>query len=48
MPAVEQLMLTHSHSDEARFRPSMELWTQAVKASGYVQATLSGMAPDKH
>ena len=46
--AVEQLMLTHSHNDEARFRPSIELWTQAVMASGYMQATLSGMVPDKH
>ena len=46
--AVEHLMLTHSHHDEARFRPSIELWTQAVLASGYVQATLSGMAPDPH
>ena len=44
--AVEHLMLHHFHHDHAQFRPSVELWAQAVKASGYVQATLSGMAPD--
>ena len=43
--AVEHLMLNHAHQDEAGFRPSIELWAQAVLASGYVQATLSGMAP---
>ena len=46
--AVEHLMLTHAHQDEAGFRPSIELWTQAVLASGYVQATLSGMSQDPH
>lgn len=44
--AVEHLMLNHSHQDAARFRPSIELWAQAVQASGYVQATLSGMVSD--
>ena len=44
--AVEHLMLNHFHNDRAQFRPSIELWAQAVKASGYVQATLSGMASD--
>ena len=43
--AVEHLMLYHFHNDDARFRPSIELWTEAVMASGYVQATLSGIAP---
>jgi DNA-binding helix-hairpin-helix protein with protein kinase domain len=45
--AVEHLMLHHFHHDHAQFRPSAELWVQAVKASGYVQATLSGVAPDE-
>lgn len=44
--AVEHLMLHQTQHDGAAFRPSIELWTQSVKASGYVQATLSGMAPD--
>lgn len=44
--AVEHLMFTHSQSDTAMFRPSIELWTQAVHASGYIQATLSGMIAD--
>jgi hypothetical protein len=44
--AVEHLMLRHFHHDHAQFRPSVELWAEAVAASGYVQATLSGMASD--
>ncbi len=44
--AVEHLMLHHFHHDEAQFRPSVELWSEAVLASGYVQATLSGIATD--
>jgi AAA domain len=45
--AVEHLMLTVAHMDEPQFRPSNELWAQAVQASGYVQATLSGMVSDR-
>ena len=44
--AVEHLMLRQNHHDSAEFRPSIELWTQSVKASAYVQATLSGMASE--
>lgn len=43
--AVEHLMLTNADHDSAEFRPSNELWRQAVKASGYVEATLSEVAP---
>jgi len=46
--AVEHLMLTNAVHDCSEFRPSIELWTQAVKASGYVEATLSEIAPDEH
>ena len=35
-----------AHLDDTGFRPSLELWRQAVKASGYVEATLSAMASD--
>jgi hypothetical protein len=44
--AVEHLMVSHAHRDGAEFRPSLELWRQAVKASGYVEATLSAMVSD--
>jgi hypothetical protein len=44
--AVEHLMTSQVHMDAASFRPSLELWAQAVKASGYVEATLSAMAGD--
>lgn len=43
--AVEHLMFNQAHHDEATFRPSIAVWSQSVKASGYVEATLSGMAP---
>ena len=43
--AVEHLMLTNAVHDRAEFRPSIELWKQAVKASGYVEATLSEVSP---
>ncbi len=43
--AVEHLMLTNAIHDRAEFRPSIELWKQAVKASGYVEATLSEVSP---
>jgi hypothetical protein len=38
-------MLTNAVHDRAEFRPSIELWKQAVKASGYVEATLSEVSP---
>ena len=44
--AVEHLMLTNAVHDGADFRPSHELWKQAVKASGYVEAMLSEIAPN--
>jgi hypothetical protein len=44
--AVEHLMLTNAIHDQPEFRPSIELWNQAVKASGYVEATLSEIPPD--
>ncbi|MEO8627883.1 MAG: hypothetical protein ABI612_07240 [Betaproteobacteria bacterium] len=43
--AVEHLMLNQAHHDVATFRPSIAVWSQSVKASGFVEATLSGMAP---
>ena len=44
--AAEHLLLSHAERDRAEFRPSIDLWAQAVKASGYVEATLSGVAPE--
>lgn len=46
--AAEHLMLSNAVHDGGEFRPSIELWTQAVKASGYVEATLSETAPPDH
>lgn len=46
--AAEHLLLSNAMHDRSEFRPSIELWTQAVKASGYVEATLSEIAPPDH
>ena len=39
-------MTSQLHVDAASFRPLLELWAQIVRASGYVEATLSAMAGD--
>ena len=44
--AAEHLLATHAQHDRAEFRPSIGLWSQAVTASGYVEAMLSGIAPE--
>jgi hypothetical protein len=44
--AVEHLMVTNAIHDHNEFRPSIELWKQAVKASGYVESVLSEIPPD--
>lgn len=44
--AVEHLMVTNAIHDHTEFRPSIDLWTQAVKASGYVESVLSEIPPD--
>ncbi len=46
--AAEHLLLSNAMHDRSEFRPSIELWAQAVKASGYVEATLSEIAPPHH
>ena len=43
--AAEYLMIQNAGADGAEFRPSQALWTQAVMASGYLEATLSEIAP---
>lgn len=44
--AAEHLMVSNAMHDHSEFRPSIELWKQAVKASGYVEAMLSEVPPD--
>ena len=44
--AVEDLMVSNAMHDNAEFRPSIEHWKQAVKASGYIAAMLSENPPD--
>lgn len=43
--AVEHLLVQHANDDRPEFKPSIELWSQAVQASGYVEAMLSEIEP---
>ena len=39
--AVEIVLKESELQDEAQYRPSAQLWAQAVRASGYVQARVA-------
>ena len=43
--AVEHVLVTQALHDSAEFKPSIDLWMQAVSVSGYVEAMLSERAP---
>jgi hypothetical protein len=43
--AAEHVLISHARHDSAVFKPSLELWSQAVKNSGYVEAMLSEVLP---